>query len=227
MKNKKILIVASHPDDEILGCGGTVSRMIAEGSEGFTLILGEGITSRDKTRDRSRRTESLTALQQAVQKANRLIGIKKIFTKEYPDNRFDSVPMLDIIKTIEEIKDQIKPDIVFTQYENDLNIDHQITYRAVLTAMRPMTGETVKEIYAFETLSSTEWKFPLSFSPDFYVDISSSLEVKQEAMAQYTSEIRDFPHPRSLEAIELNAKYWGMRVGLTYAEAFKTIRVIK
>jgi len=227
MRNKKILVIASHPDDEILGCGGTMHRMISEGADGYTLILGEGITSRDEKRDRELRSEQLGALQTAVRNANDLLGIKQVYTKDYPDNRFDSIPLLDIIKTIEEIKAIVSPDIVFTQYENDLNIDHQITYRAVLTAMRPMPDEKAKEIYAFETLSSTEWKYPLSFSPDLYFDISASLEIKKKAMAQYTSEIRDFPHPRSLEAIELNAKYWGMRVGLSYAEAFKTVRVIR
>jgi len=227
MSNKKILVIASHPDDEILGCGGTMHRMISEGADGYTLILGEGITSRDEKRDRELRSEQLGALQTAVRNANDLLGIKQVYTKDYPDNRFDSIPLLDIIKTIEEIKAIVSPDIVFTQYENDLNIDHQITYRAVLTAMRPMPDEKAKEIYAFETLSSTEWKYPLSFSPDLYFDISASLEIKKKAMAQYTSEIRDFPHPRSLEAIELNAKYWGMRVGLSYAEAFKTVRVIR
>lgn len=227
MRTNKILVIASHPDDEILGCGGTISRMINEGAEAYTLILGEGITSRDKERDRSKREEPMAALQQAVQNANRIIGIKAVFTREFPDNRFDSVPILDIVKTIEEIKNQIKPDVIFTQYENDLNIDHQITYRATLTATRPTNDETVKEIFAFETLSSTEWKYPLSFLPDLYVDISATLNLKHKAIAEYTSEIRDFPHPRSLEAIKLNAQYWGMRVGLTYAEAFKTIRVIK
>lgn len=220
--NKKILIVAAHPDDEVLGCFATVAKYIKNGYEAYTLILGEGKTSRDASCK-----EEIAILHEEIKKANEAIGIKKVFIESFPDNRFDSVALLDIIKVVNKVKQEIKPSIIFTHYENDLNIDHQITNRAVLTATRPMEDESVKEIYAFEVLSSTEWNYPLSFSPDVFVDVKETIKLKKEAMNYYKSELREYPHPRSLEGIELNAKQRGMSVGLEYVEAFKSIRVIK
>lgn len=225
--NKKVLIIAAHPDDEILGCGGTIARLVREGHEAYTLILGEGITSRDEKRDRAKRQKDIENLKGQIQKANKTIGVEKIFTFDFPDNRFDSMPLLDIVKVIEDIKGKIKPDTVFTHYQKDLNIDHQITYRAVLTASRPLPDETIKEIYSFEVLSSTEWNYPLSFSPDVFFDVSETIDLKLKAMAEYKSELRDYPHPRSLEGIKQNAQLWGIKSGLKYAEAFKVVRIIK
>lgn len=224
---KKILVVAAHPDDEILGCGGTVARLVKEGHEAFTLILGEGITSRDEKRQRAKRKRELDYLKKQIYAANKSMGVKDVFVYEFPDNRFDTVPLLDIVKVIANIKDKVKPDIIFTHYENDLNIDHQITFRALLTATRPLSNETVREIYSFEVLSSTEWNFPLSFQPDVFIDISDTLESKLNALSEYKLELKEFPHPRSLRGIRLNAEYYGMRVGLKYVEAFKNIRIIK
>jgi len=224
---KKILIVAAHPDDEVLGCFGTVARLIKEGYEAYTLILGEGKTSRDDTRIAENKKDEIDLLNAEIQKANDTIGIKKVFVESFADNRFDSVDLLDIIKIISKVKEEIKPDIIFTHYEHDLNIDHQLTYKAVITATRPMEDECVKEIYSFEILSSTEWNYPLSFSPDVFFDISDTLDVKLDAMKEYNSELCEYPHPRSLEGIELNAKYQGIKVGKKHAEAFKSIRVIR
>ena len=220
--SKRILIVAAHPDDEVLGCFGTVARLINEGYEAYTLILGEGKTSRD-----GYKKDALLFLQNEIKEANNTIGIKKVFVENFPDNRFDSVDLLDIIKVILKVKEEVKPEIIFTHYENDLNIDHQITYQAVLTATRPMKDECVKEIYSFEILSSTEWRYPISFSPDTYFDISNTLNLKLQAMKAYKSELCQYPHPRSIPGIELNAKYHGMRVGKVAVEAFKSIRVLK
>jgi len=224
---RKVLVVAAHPDDEVLGCGGTITRLIKNNFEAYTLILGEGITSRDDVRNRKKREKEISVLKKQIKKANRIIGVKEIFTSDFPDNRFDDISLIDIIKAIEKIKDIIKPDIIFTHYENDLNIDHRLTYQAVLTASRPLKDETVKEIYSFEILSSTEWNYPLSFSPDVYFDITDTLEIKKKAMSEYQFELREFPHPRSLESIELSAKFWGIKIGLKYAEAFKCVRIVK
>ena len=224
---KKILIVAAHPDDEVLGCFGTVARLIKEGCEAYTLILGEGKTGRDAQRAVADKREEIQALNEETQKANSLIGIKKVFIESFADNRFDTVALLDIVKVIERVKNELQPDIIFTHYANDLNIDHQITCKAVLTATRPMEGESVKEIYAFEVLSSTEWNYPLSFSPDTYFDISDTIALKVAAMQAYHSELCEYPHPRSLEGIRLNAEYQGMRVGKKYVEAFETLRRVK
>jgi len=219
---KKILIVAAHPDDEVLGCFGTVAKLVKKGYKAYTLILGEGKTSRDNFNKKE-----LEILKNEIIKANNVIGIDKIFIEHFPDNRFDSVNLLDIVKVIEKVKNEIKPDIIFTHFKNDLNIDHQITYKAVITATRALKNESVKEIYSFEVLSSTEWNYPLSFNPDVYFDISSTIDLKIKAMSEYQSELKEFPHPRSLEGIRLNAKYLGMRAGREYVEAFKCVRIIK
>ena len=221
---KKILVVAAHPDDEILGCGGTMAKLANKGNEIFTLILGEGVTSRDDKRDPANQKNNILKLQDQLHKANKTVKVKKVFTHSFPDNRFDTVALLDIVKVIEKVKKEIDPDIIFTHHDKDLNVDHQITYKAVITAARPLPGETVKEIYAFETLSSTEWGYPTKFSPDTFFDISDTVELKIKALGYYVSELRDFPHPRSLEGIELSSKVWGMKVGVECAEAFECVR---
>ncbi|EGK8009162.1 PIG-L family deacetylase [Campylobacter lari] len=222
MKNNKILIIAAHPDDEVLGCFGTIAKYIQQGYEAYTLILGEGKTSREIN---SKNEQEI--LEDELFRANNLLGIKKIFRKFFPDNAFDKIPLLEIVKSIEEVKNEIKPNIIFTHYEKDLNIDHQITYKATITATRSLQEESVKEIYSFEILSSTEWNYPLSFQPDVFFDISTTLDLKLKAMSFYQSELRNYPHPRSLEGIKINAQYQGMRVGLQYAEVFKSVKVIK
>jgi len=225
---KTILVVAAHPDDEVLGCGGTIARLTSEGNNVYTLILGEGVTSRDKRRDRTKRENEIGELRKEAENANRIIGAKKVYFQDFPDNRFDTAPLLDIIKTVEEVKDGIKPDIVFTHHLGDLNIDHQVTFKAVMAACRPTIDESVKEIYSFEIPSSTEWNAPSSltyFMPDYFVDVNKSLEIKSNALKEYKTELRDFPHPRSLKAVELNAKCWGVKMGFEAAEAFKTIRI--
>jgi len=222
-KNKRVLIIAAHPDDEVLGCGATVAKLVKEGYEAYTLILSQGITSRN-TQTITKEIKNLNA---EIKKANTVMGVKKVFIEDFPDNRFDSVDLLDIINAINIVKEEIQPTTIFTHYEKDLNIDHQITYKAVITATRPMQNESVKEIYSFEILSSTEWNYPLSFAPDTFFDVKNTLKIKIKAMKKYKSELREFPHPRSIQGIELNAKYQGMRVGKKYVEAFKSIRVIK
>lgn len=224
---KKILTVVAHPDDEVLGCGATLARLIKEGYECNTLILGEGVTSRDKKRDTRSRDKEILALKKQAKKANKILGIKEVFFCDLPDNRFDTVPLLEIIKAIEEVKLKIRPDIIFTHYGKDLNIDHQITYNAVITATRPIKGETVKEIYSFEIPSSTEWGYPLSFSPNVFFDVTNTIDIKLEAMKVYISEIRDFTHPRSEEFLRLNSKLWGIKAGLKNAEVFQVVRIIK
>ncbi|MBF0558393.1 MAG: PIG-L family deacetylase [Nitrospirae bacterium] len=224
---KKILVVAAHPDDEILGCGGTIARLAGEGCEAYSLILGEGITSRDDKRVRGKRSEDIKQLKGQISRADKIVGIKKVFAYDLPDNRFDTVALLDIIKIIESVMNTIKPDIIFTHYKRDLNIDHQLTYQAAITAARPSAEESVREIYSFEIPSSTEWGFPLSFSPDVFFDIENTLKLKLKAMAEYKTELKDFPHPRSLKGITMNAGQWGMKIGLRYAEAFECVRVIK
>ncbi|WP_291329272.1 PIG-L deacetylase family protein [Desulfovibrio sp. UCD-KL4C] len=222
--NHRILTIAAHPDDEILGCGATVARMINNGAEAYTLILGEGVTSRQQKRETSQCAKELRDLKKSIQEANKIIGVKKVITYDFPDNRFDSVNLLELVKIVEKVKNEIKPDIIFTHFANDMNIDHYITNKAVLTATRPMQNEVVKEIYAFEILSSTEWNFPLTFSPDYFVNVDETIETKLKAMSAYKGELQEYPHPRSLKALELNADLWGIKTGNYKVEAFQTLR---
>jgi len=220
------MIIAAHPDDEILGCGGTVARLTQEGKaeadEVFTLILSNGITSRDNWDKKE-----LEDLKVKSAEANYMVGVPWIAIEDLPDNQFDKVPLLDVIKKIDKHIKFHLPDIIFTHYANDLNIDHRITYQAVITATRPMQNESVKEIYSFEVLSSTEWNYPTTFSPDTFYDITDTLNTKLQALACYDSEMRDSRHPRSMTGVWNNAKMWGLKSGLEYAEVFKTVRCIR
>jgi len=227
MRKKTVLVIVAHPDDEILGCGGTIAKLTKAGYEAFTVILGEGITSRFDGADSEKKRELIKELKQQAAKANKIIGVKDVMIYNFPDNRLDTVPLLDIVKTIEKVKNKIKPDIIFTHYEKDLNIDHRVVYKAVITASRPLSSETVKEIYSFEVLSSTEWNYPLSFSPDVFFEINDTLKCKIRSIKTYRSELRESRHPRSLKGVLLNAEYWGIKTGLKYAEAFKSVRIIK
>lgn len=226
-ESNKVLVVAAHPDDEVLGCGGTLAKLIAANVEGYVVILGEGITSRYDERTKGMKSKELQALKGCVSKAAKILGVKKTFSFDFPDNRFDSVALLDIVKVIEKVKNEVRPETLLTHYRNDLNVDHRITYNAVLTACRPLRGETVKKIYSFELLSSTEWNYPNSFTPNIYIDISESIGKKVEALKAYKSEIRDWPHPRSAEAVEILAQKRGFEIGLDYAEAFMLVRDIR
>ena len=223
---EKILIVCAHPDDEILGCAGTIARLVKEGARAYTLILGEGVTSRENWT-----AEELKNLHSEATEANRIIGVElPIFIDDFPDNRFDSVPLLEITKAVEKVIDAIKPDTIFTHFRNDLNIDHRITYQAVLTATRPIGDHHVKkvnEIYSFEVLSSTEWNYPTTFSPNVFYDIYGTMAHKMAAMGAYKSELREHPHPRSQSGINYNAALWGMKAGMRLAEAFEVVRILR
>lgn len=227
-KNNKILIVAAHPDDEVLGCGGTIAKYAKE-KQIYIAILGEGISSRYNKRKEVKR-EELLDLQKQSQKAGKLLGAKENFFFGFPDNQFDTIPFLEIVKKIEEVIKKIKPEIIYTHHSGDLNIDHRITFQAVLTATRPTKDCPVKEIYSFEVLSSTEWSFQKingTFLPNVFEDISLTINKKFKAMQTYKTEIRKFPHPRSKEAILSIAKRWGSVIGLKCTEAFELIRSIK
>jgi LmbE family N-acetylglucosaminyl deacetylase len=219
-----VLIIAAHPDDEVLGCGATIAKLAASGNQVFLAILGEGITSRYAAREQADK-KLLLELRKIAERVRECLGAQKLFLFDYPDNRFDTVPLIEIIKAIEGLIKELEPHTVFTHHPSDLNIDHVITHRAVLTATRP-SGCPVKEIYAFEIPSSTEWSFGQfgSFQPDTFCNVENTIETKMRAMKLYETEWREFPHPRSPEALEAIAKRWGSVVGLKYVEAFETIR---
>ena len=222
---KSVLIVAAHPDDEVLGCGATAAKLIREGNRVVTLILGEGKTSRlgDII------PAELEALVKEAEQANGVLGISEVHFAAFPDNRFDSVDLLDIVQHIEQVIAEVKPEIVFTHHGGDMNIDHQITYQAVLTATRPLPGEGVRKIYTFEIPSSTEWNAfdkEQLFIPNTFIDVSETIDQKVEAMACYVSELREYPHPRSLQHIRELARVNGTKVGLACSENFRLVRSI-
>lgn len=224
-----ILVVAAHPDDEVLGCGGTIARHAREGDDVHILILGEGITSRYADPSAAP-ADALEGLHEQAKKAGTLLGAKGVTLRGFPDNRFDTVPLLDIVKAVEEKVQEIKPAVVYTQHGGDLNVDHQRTFRAVLTATRPLAGSSVKRVLAYEVPSSTEWafrQFAPAFRPNVFVDIAATLEAKKDALALYEEEARAFPHPRSPEALDAHARYWGSVAGLPAAEAFQLIRELR
>lgn len=219
--------MAAHPDDQVLGCGGTIARLVKEGHEAFCLILGEGATSRDERRHRSKRIREISDLKKQTLNANRILGIKRGFSFDFPDNRFDTVPLLDIVKAIEKVKAEVEPQLLFTHHAGDLNIDHRVTYEAVLTATRPIASEPVRELYSFEVQSSTEWAYPCTFCPEVFYDIAATMKQKLAAMREYSAELREPPHPRSLDGIKACASTWGFKTGTVYAEAFQAIRVLR
>lgn len=221
-----VLVIAAHPDDEVLGCGGTIARLAGEGHTVVTGILGEGVTSRHANRADADKG-MLDRLRQQARQAARLLGAADTLFGGLPDNRFDSVALLDVVKIVERWISEIRPARVFTQHGGDLNIDHAVTFRATLTAIRPMEGCAVRELLAYEVASSTEWafgRFEPVFRPSVFVDITATLDRKIDAMALYESESRPFPHPRSAESLRASAQRWGSVAGVGAAEAFELIR---
>lgn len=225
---KDVLVFAAHPDDELLGLGGTVRRLVNEGKTVRAVILAEGITSRADRRDKADFDE-LKELQSDARKAAEIVGYTSIDFCGYPDNRMDSVDLLDVIKTVLSFVDKYKPDTIFTHHHGDLNIDHRITCEAVLTACRPIKGNCVKTILSFETPSSTEWNYNYiePFIPNVFFDISETIEKKIKGMACYSSESTTYPHPRSPKALRVLGSYRGSNVGYDYAEAFMLLRDCK
>jgi len=225
-----ILVIAAHPDDEVLGCGGSICKWSKKGYEVNVLILAEGITSRDSKRDRNLRESELSELEKSAKEANSILGVKSLQFLCFPDNRLDSVDLLDIIKSIEDKINELKPEMVVTHHVGDLNIDHYLIHKAVLTACRPYPQQIVKKILTFEVLSSTDWNSYTSnttFMPNWFEDISDTLENKKRALNAYASEMKSWPHSRSIKAVEHLAKLRGASVGFDACEAFTLIRWLK
>lgn len=231
LRNKRIMVVVAHPDDEVLGLGGTMHRLLNEyNCEIRSIILGEGLTSRSDKRNLTRWKEELKTHRQNIEMAAKAIGYQSTGTYDFPDNRFDSVPLLDIIKVIEQEKNSFDPIAVFTHHGGDLNVDHQKTFEAVITACRPTENEKITSIISFETMSGTEWRAssdPKHFIPNMFIEINQEgLDAKIKAMESYEFEKRIYPHPRSPRALEIRASMWGVANGIKLAEAFQIVRNI-
>lgn len=214
----KILVVVSHCDDEVLLCGATLAKLSSE-NRIEVLFLGASKTSRNEY-------DGLSEVKKSAFEVASILGIKDLHFYNIRDQMFDSESLLRIIKIIEEEIRQLKPEMIFTHHYKDLNLDHSITFRAVMTACRPPLCP-VKKIYSGEVLSTTEWSLEEAFKPNTYVDVEDTLSKKIEAMQVYEGELQEYPHPRSLEGIRILAKKRGMESGLKVAEAFQLIRSIE
>ncbi len=221
---KTVLIVAAHADDEALGCGGTIARHVAEGDTVHAVFLADGVSSRPGAG-----TEDLARRLLATEQARQILGIDTITFLGLPDNRLDGMPLIDVIHPLEQVIRQLTPQIIYTHHSGDLNVDHRIAHQAVMTACRPTPECTVKEIYAFEVMSSTEWGGAdlMPFSPNLFIDISHHLHIKLKALEAYALEMRPSPHSRSMEHIEYLAKHRGFSVGIEAVEALMVVRLLR
>lgn len=216
-----ILILAAHPDDEVLGCGGTIAKFTDDGIVVNVAFLADGVLSRKG--EVTDQQQELTSRRAAAQKACLILGVKSLSFGNFPDNRMDTVPLLEITQAVETLITQHQPALVFTHHAGDLNIDHRRVHQATVTACRPQQGHSVKTLLCFEVPSSTEWQLSGSasnFAPNWFVDISRTLERKLAALAAYKEELRPWPHPRSRKGVEHLAHWRGASVGVDAAEAF-------
>ena len=225
MKKKNILIIVSHTDDETIGMGGTIKKHVNEGHDVFAISMTDGVKSRGNVGEDEIKKRKL-----ASEKVSKELGFKWVENYSFLDNEMDKHSLLEIIKCIEKVKDMIKPSLVYTHSGADLSIDHQIVTKAVLTAFRPQPNELCREIRLFEVASATDFGYKNvtgKFEPNLFIEISENWESKLSALKKYGSELLDYPHSRSLEAIKNLATLRGNRIGYNMAEAFEVIRKIE
>tara|TARA_B100000446_G_scaffold137525_1_gene129919 strand:- start:20833 stop:21504 length:672 start_codon:yes stop_codon:yes gene_type:complete len=221
--SKVVLVVAAHSDDEVIGCGGTIARHVAEGDSVYAVFMADGVSSRVDA-DSSAYQKRFNA----TEKAKEILGIKEITFLGMPDNKMDTIAFLEIVQPLENVISKYKPSIIYTHHNGDLNVDHRLTHQAVMTACRPVPGSTIEKIFSFEVLSSTEWNSVgvASFVPNWNVDISAYLVKKKAALEAYSDEMRPLPHSRSIDNIMGLARYRGNTIGRDAAEAFMLVRSV-
>ena len=227
---KTILVVVAHPDDEVLGCGASIAKWTASGSMVHILIMAEGSTSRDLVGNRETKSEELLLLEKSAHQVGSILGAVSVKLLGLPDNRMESLDRLDVIKAIEAEIERIKPHTVVTHHAGDLNIDHRITHEAVVTACRPQPGHSVRLLLTFEVMSSTEWQptgSNIAFQPNWFENVAETFDYKIKALEFYKSEMREWPHPRSLKNIEYVAQCRGSTIGCEFAEGFMLLRLIQ
>jgi LmbE family N-acetylglucosaminyl deacetylase len=220
-----VLVVAAHPDDEALGCGGTIARHVAAGDRVEVAFFTDGVGARHQASGPSQQKDSVIR-NDAARRAAEILGTANPTCFGFPDNRLDAVDLLDLVKSLETLGQRLRPSIVYTHWAGDLNVDHRLVYHAVMTAFRPMADCPVMQIRLFEIPSSTEWgdrAVTPAFRPNLYIGIVSYLDVKRRALDAYDREMRPFPHPRSHQAIEALAHWRGAESGMLAAEAFVTV----
>lgn len=218
----KILVVSPHPDDEVLGCGGVMKKYAEEGHEVYVLLLTDGSEIRYGD-------SMIEGLQKEARACGKILGVKEIFFRNLPEQKLDGIPLLDIIREVEAVVEKVKPEIVYTPHQGDINQDHGAVFEATMIAIRAINKD-VKEIYSYETPSSTEWGVPRAdraFIPNVFVNIENQLEHKIKALNEYKSQIKKWPHSRSNEGVRTVAQYRGMQSHLPAAEAFMLMRKIE
>lgn len=220
---KTVVVVAAHPDDEVLGCAGTIALHSAAGDQVHVIFMADGEQSR------AQQAPQHQARQQAARAAADALGVCSVQFLDFADNAMDSVPLLHIVQALEHALKPLQPECIYTHFGGDLNIDHRLTYQAVLTASRPQPEQSVRSIYCFEVPSSTEWAAhtEVGFRPQLFIDTSSVQTQVEAALHCYATELRPWPHSRSMHAIQLRQQWRGSHVGLTSAEAFMIEREIK
>lgn len=220
---KQILVIAAHPDDELLGLGGTIARHVSRGDKvTIALIADNGATRYEG--------ETVNCVRNYTRQALSRLGVSNVWFAGLVDQRLDTLPILEITQWIEQVLKDIQPQIIYTHHRGDINRDHQIVHEATLTAARPYSVPYVERILCYETPSATEWAGPYlehSFVPHIYVDITPHLECKLSAMSAYITELRTPPHPRSLEALRVRAAHWGSVIGVAAAEPFMLVYEIQ
>jgi LmbE family N-acetylglucosaminyl deacetylase len=219
---KNILVIAPHPDDEVLGCGGTIAKHAKTGDEVYLCIVTKAYPPRWPEEEVKKRKEEVFS-------ASNILGIRKTYFLDFPTVKLDTVPQEELNESINQVVGEIQPEIIYLPHRGDVNTDHRLVFDAALVAIRPKPGSTIRKVLCYQTLSETEWGAPLvlnAFVPNVYVDISETLETKLAAMSTYKLEIKEFPHPRSLEAISALARVGGSTIGVPAAESFIMIREI-
>lgn len=219
----KVLVVAAHPDDEILGVGGTVRKHVLAGDEVRLLIACEGVSMRYEHEHQQR------VVAQA-REAGAMLGAVEVLFGELPDQRLDTLPRVEVCAKIEAVVQSVQPALIYTHFGGDVNHDHGVLFSAVQVATRPYSAPFVREVLAFETPSSTEWGTPAvqgAFVPQIYVDVTATLEDKIRAFCRYEREVRPAPHPRSPESLRARARTWGSVIGVEAAEPFMVVRAVR
>ena len=222
---KKVLVIAAHPDDEVMGLGGTIAKLSAQGVECHLLIVTDGSSSQYRGSDHL--GEIIEAKKIETKNCADTLGFRSIHYGELPDMKLNTTPHIVINQVIERVIDEVQPDTVFTHFWGDVNRDHQEVYKSKLVAVRPVMGQVVKELYCYRVPSSTEWtpnKADTMFMPNYFVNIEKSAEQKYKAFACYSTELREYPHPRSVQYLREADKAVGIRIGLLVAEEFVLLR---
>ena len=228
LTNSRILVVAAHPDDDVLGCGGTLAKALSLKSKIKILYLGEGVTSRfygENLNSKKVLKAQITRKKECINSL-KILGIKNYVFEDRLCTRFDEIPLLNLVKSIEREINLFQPNIIFTHNKSEVNIDHRLTYDAVEVASRPKKNSHLKSVYSFEIVCSGNWKFEKTFNPNTYVDISKYFKIKLKSWSKFKNENHKFPHPRSNKGIEILARYRGMQSHLEFAEAFRLEREI-